>query len=165
MLEDLSIHSIVRWGPMRDCFIVNNLSEFSKTVLPRIFRHSNFASFVRQLNKYDFHKINQTEFNQAGEQTPMFRHRYFHGDRPGDLKNIKRKLIANGPALLSSQANMVVEIAQCAEDNEDMKRRIRGLESDQDAMRLELDRVGSAIALRNEQMQDLKDILGALGGG
>ncbi|KDR84337.1 hypothetical protein GALMADRAFT_55133 [Galerina marginata CBS 339.88] len=65
MLEDHSIESIVCWGPKRDCFIVKDINEFSKTILPRIFNHSNFASFVRQLNKYDFHKDRHTTFNQG----------------------------------------------------------------------------------------------------
>ncbi|KDR82900.1 hypothetical protein GALMADRAFT_238545 [Galerina marginata CBS 339.88] len=68
MLEDPSNQAIVCWGAQRDSFIVKDTNEFAKSILPRVFNHSNFASFVRQLNKYDFHKVKQTEFNQAGEQ-------------------------------------------------------------------------------------------------
>ena len=57
MLEDTSFADVVSWGPQGDCFVVKDMNEFTKTILPRMFKHSNFASFVRQLNKYDFHKV------------------------------------------------------------------------------------------------------------
>ena len=57
MLEDTAYHHVVSWGPHGDCFVVKDMNEFTKTILPRMFKHSNFASFVRQLNKYDFHKV------------------------------------------------------------------------------------------------------------
>ena len=57
MLEDDQFSNIVCWGPQGDCFVIKDLNEFTKSILPRMFKHSNFASFVRQLNKYDFHKV------------------------------------------------------------------------------------------------------------
>ena len=67
MLEDTSFSDVVSWGPQGDCFVVKDMNEFTKSILPRMFKHSNFASFVRQLNKYDFHKVKNTDDNQFGE--------------------------------------------------------------------------------------------------
>ncbi|KIM71999.1 hypothetical protein PILCRDRAFT_82281 [Piloderma croceum F 1598] len=57
MLEDPSFSHTVSWAPGGDSFVVKDMNEFTKSILPRMFKHSNFASFVRQLNKYDFHKV------------------------------------------------------------------------------------------------------------
>lgn len=62
MLEDTSFADVVSWGPQGDCFVVKDMNEFTKSILPRMFKHSNFASFVRQLNKYDFHKVRSRSF-------------------------------------------------------------------------------------------------------
>ena len=59
MLEDNTFADVVCWGPQGDCFVIKDLNEFTKSILPRMFKHSNFASFVRQLNKYDFHKVSR----------------------------------------------------------------------------------------------------------
>ena len=67
MLEDTSYANVVSCTPRGDAFVVKDMNEFSLTILPRTFKHSNFASFVRQLNKYDFHKIKNSDDDPFGE--------------------------------------------------------------------------------------------------
>ncbi|TFK64861.1 hypothetical protein BDN72DRAFT_881277 [Pluteus cervinus] len=92
MLEDKSVEDVVSWSPDGDSFIVKDMNEFTKTVLPKMFKHSNFASFVRQLNKYDFHKVKTGDSDQYGEQSWTFRHPDFSADKREGLENIKRKV-------------------------------------------------------------------------
>ena len=47
---------LIRWSDKGDSFIVIDEDEFAKTLIPELFKHNNYASFVRQLNMYGFHK-------------------------------------------------------------------------------------------------------------
>ncbi|EED17538.1 stress response transcription factor SrrA/Skn7, putative [Talaromyces stipitatus ATCC 10500] len=95
MLEDPSYSDIVRWGDENDSFVVLECEKFTKTILPKHFKHSNFASFVRQLNKYDFHKVRQN--NEETGQSPYgpnaweFKHPEFKANNKDSLDNIRRK--------------------------------------------------------------------------
>ncbi|KAK0714331.1 HSF-type DNA-binding-domain-containing protein [Apiosordaria backusii] len=94
MLEDPSYNSVVRWSPEGDSFVVLENEKFTKTILPKHFKHSNFASFVRQLNKYDFHKVRHNEESGEapyGRDAWEFKHPEFRADRKDQLDNIRRK--------------------------------------------------------------------------
>ncbi|KLO14874.1 hypothetical protein SCHPADRAFT_871912 [Schizopora paradoxa] len=111
MLEDNTFHHVVSWNQSGDAFVVKDMNEFTKSILPRMFKHSNFASFVRQLNKYDFHKVKNSDDTQYGEHSWTFRHPDFQADRREALENIKRKVPAQrkpapASALPSSSNNL-----------------------------------------------------------
>lgn len=52
MVDDPETDPVVSWSEARQSFIVWDSHEFSKTLLPNYFKHSNFSSFIRQLNTY-----------------------------------------------------------------------------------------------------------------
>ncbi|GME81725.1 unnamed protein product [Ambrosiozyma monospora] len=95
MLEENSYARIVRWSDTGDSFIITDTNEFTKDVLPSYFKHSNFASFVRQLNKYDFHKVkisNELKQRYQIENVWEFKHPDFNKNNKASLDNIKRKV-------------------------------------------------------------------------
>lgn len=105
MLQEDNYKDVVKWTTNGDSFVVLNTNEFTKEILPRHFKHSNFASFVRQLNKYDFHKVKisneEKQTYQYGEDAWEFKHPDFRYNDREALENIKRK----GPSSKKTNTN------------------------------------------------------------
>ncbi|KAI9276518.1 HSF-type DNA-binding-domain-containing protein [Sporodiniella umbellata] len=93
MLEDAQTADYISWSSQGDLFSVPNPTSFSKCVLPQYFKHNNWQSFVRQLNMYGFHKVNDLIHSNLNNenQTWEFKHPHFKRGAINDLQNIKRK--------------------------------------------------------------------------
>ncbi len=85
ILNDPENFKVIRWNMEGDAFIVRKPNDFAEQILPKYFKHSNYASFVRQLNMYDFHKAKEKNNEQS------FSHPLFRRAQKELLKDIKRK--------------------------------------------------------------------------
>ncbi|KAJ1999957.1 hypothetical protein H4R26_004839 [Coemansia thaxteri] len=94
MVNDSQYQHLISWNFSGTSFVVCNIMEFSRELLPKHFKHNNFSSFVRQLNMYGFHKVNKSprgHRTMAENQIWEFSHPKFVRDRPDLLDQIKRK--------------------------------------------------------------------------
>ena len=85
MISDTTYSDTVCWSQDGKSFLIKNSKAFSEEVLPKYFKHNNLASFVRQLNMYDFHK------RRCKNQFHVFEHPFFVRERYDLLGVIRRK--------------------------------------------------------------------------
>ncbi|BGP50212.1 Flocculation suppression protein [Rhodotorula kratochvilovae] len=106
MVETPALQNLISWAPDGKSFLVYSPEEFARTVLPQFFKHSNFASFLRQLNFYSWSKVNDVLGSNSSitkpDGTPVqaweFRNPNFQRGRPDLLARIKRKTAKSNAA-------------------------------------------------------------------
>ncbi|KAL7467122.1 hypothetical protein ACHAXS_007386, partial [Conticribra weissflogii] len=67
-------------------FEVYDQATFAQDYLPQYFKHSNWGSFVRQLNLYGFTSSRPKD----NSDVQVWRHDYFHRDKKDSVRKIKR---------------------------------------------------------------------------
>lgn len=90
LVEDPATDDVISWNADGTAFVVWQPAEFARDLLPTLFKHSNFSSFVRQLNTYGFRKVATSRWEFSNE---MFR----KGERDLLCDIRRRKAWSNKP--------------------------------------------------------------------
>lgn len=116
--------NIATWSDDGLSFYIIDQTRFVESVIPQYFKHSNFASFVRQLNFYGFRKIWSDTLIDLQQQNGFekileFKHQYFQRDNPDLMSNIRKTISGADISKLSSEQNS--EILALKADVEELK--------------------------------------------
>lgn len=122
-LDESKNTELIRWSDDGNSFIVLDEDEFARTLIPELFKHNNYASFVRQLNMYGFHKKvglsdNSMRASERKNKSPSeYANPYFKRGHPDLLWLIQKPKNASGHASKGSKGGTRVKQEE-VEDND-----------------------------------------------
>ncbi|CAD8124243.1 unnamed protein product [Paramecium sonneborni] len=122
ILDNHNNYQIIRWH--QDGFVIWNVEEFKKQLLPINFKHNNYQSLMRQLNKYGFKiksKENQKAYfihptirenNRETKRVLMIKKNQQKIDYQKELKVLRTQLnnLKEGQKILNKQFQLSIKI-------------------------------------------------------
>ncbi|KAI2793459.1 hypothetical protein POX_a00038 [Penicillium oxalicum] len=122
-LDESKNTELIRWSDDGNSFIVLDEDEFARRLIPELFKHNNYASFVRQLNMYGFHKKvglsdNSMRASERKNKSPSeYSNPYFKRGHPELLWLISKPKNPAGHGAKGSKAGARIKTEE-VEDNE-----------------------------------------------
>ena len=87
LINDENTNNIISWNEKGTSFIINDFEKFCYEILPKVYQTDLYSSFHRQLNSYNFIKINNNKYE--------YEHPLFKKGNEDLLKDMKRKKKSN----------------------------------------------------------------------
>ncbi|XP_073318112.1 heat stress transcription factor B-3-like isoform X2 [Primulina huaijiensis] len=100
VVDDPATDEVISWNADGTTFIVWQTAEFARDLLPTLFKHSNFSSFIRQLNTYGFRKVATSRWEFSNE---MFR----KGEKDQLCEIRRRRACQNAAPKLSDHQHQI----------------------------------------------------------
>ncbi|XP_048757647.2 heat shock factor protein-like isoform X2 [Ostrea edulis] len=140
LVENPTCDDLICWDESGKSFHVFDQGRFAKEILPLYFKHSNIASFIRQLNMYGFRKVANIEQGLRLEKDDLeFHHPYFQRGEEQLLEHIKRKITHHLPVHPKIKMEPVQEVSVPAEDLDRMVSEVSQVKGKQEMMNSKLE--------------------------
>ncbi|RHY98084.1 hypothetical protein DYB37_013923 [Aphanomyces astaci] len=140
MFED-SPARIAGWMNKGTTVVIKEPEEFARSILPQYFKHSNFSSFVRQLNFYGFRKFKKDDILiEAHDPTKHwweFRHDKFVRHLPELMSQIRRKTYSDTAATVHGHADTEVDV---------LKNQVKSMQSQFDALTSQIESLANVVS-------------------
>nr|XP_010924752.2 heat stress transcription factor C-1b [Elaeis guineensis]XP_029121098.1 heat stress transcription factor C-1b [Elaeis guineensis] len=149
MVNDPRTDALIQWGKGNNSFLVLDPADFSQLLLPSYFKHSNFSSFVRQLNTYGFRKVDPDRWE--------FAHEFFLRGQTHLLPCIVRRKKRNDGS--SSSSSDRKEGIQGEEEEESLLKELARLRQEQRALDEELQRMSKRLQTTEKRPQQIMSFL------
>ncbi|XP_008810034.2 heat stress transcription factor C-1b-like [Phoenix dactylifera] len=150
MVNDPRTDAWIRWGNGNNSFLVLDPADFSHLLLPSYFKHSNFSSFVRQLNTYGFKKVDPDRWE--------FAHESFLRGQTHLLPCIVRRKKRNEGGSSSSSSDKKEGI-EGEEEEESLFKELGRLRQEQRALDEELQRMNKRLQATERRPQQMMSFL------
>ncbi|XP_064398216.1 heat shock factor protein-like isoform X2 [Halichondria panicea] len=150
IVESPEYNKYIHWSDNGKTFVVCDYPNFAREVLPHYFKHSNFSSFVRQLNLYGFRKVShpdegaliKTQANETFEfwQTNFRRghhellhlvqrkpNKHHHAEGGEELKPEITKVLGDIHTVQGRQENIMLVLDALKQDNQHLHMALKQL--------------------------------------